>query len=106
MGSAGLTTPEFSGAQPILSVTVTLYVPGHKLFAVAEVWVKGSSHKKVYGGKPPTTLTVACPSQSPGQLASCGTTVVSIYPKTVIQNEKTCDPKKGQLSSTTLTVKH
>jgi hypothetical protein len=52
--------------QPALSVTVTLYVPAVKLFAVAPELPEGD-HAYVYGVVPPDGVTVALPLFPPLQ---------------------------------------
>ena len=54
-------------AHPRASVTVTFNVPEHRPLAVALVWAKGSSHKKLYGEVPPEGDAIAVPSHTPLQ---------------------------------------
>ena len=64
LASSNTSTQIFSTHKPDASVTVTQYIPGHKLSAVAVVWLSGSFHWYEYGLVPPeVTETVAVPLQ-------------------------------------------
>ena len=47
--------------QPLLSVTVTIYVPAAKVVAVAVVCAGDEFHEYEYGAVPPVTLAVTAP---------------------------------------------
>ncbi len=51
--------------QPLLSVTVTVYVPALKLLIVAVVLIGVVFHAYVYGNDPPLGSTVALPLLTP-----------------------------------------
>jgi hypothetical protein len=60
---------ELTTEQPLLSVTVTLCTPAHKLSAVGVCWKLGVQ-LNVYGAVPPKVFTVAEPSHALKQLTS------------------------------------